>query len=84
MASCSKPTTVENQENTYQIERKIGKEIQDHVRKLGLPFKLDKLTEGQGNCFPIAVIQQCRRPEVMASIPPNIKELTVQEDGITG
>ena len=68
MASSSQPV-VQNQVNTYQIERRIGNEILDHVKKLGLPFQLDKLTEGQGNCFPIAVTQQCRRPEVMASLP---------------
>jgi hypothetical protein len=27
-----------------------------------LPLKLDQLTEGLGNCFPLVVIQQCRRP----------------------
>ena len=34
------------------------------VNRLHLPFILDKLTEGRGNCFPIAIIQQCQRPEI--------------------
>ena len=34
------------------------------VNRLQLPFVLDQLTEGRGNCFPIAVIQQCQRPEI--------------------
>ena len=34
------------------------------VQALGLPLKLDQLTEGLGNCFPISIIQQCRRPEI--------------------
>ena len=33
--------------------------------RLGLPFKLDQLTEGLGNCFPIAINQQLRRPEIL-------------------
>ena len=28
------------------------------IHRLQLPFKLDQLTEGLGNCFPIAIIQQ--------------------------
>ena len=36
----------------------------DAVHRLQLPFIVDQLTEGRGNCFPIAVIQQCQRPEI--------------------
>ena len=34
------------------------------IRRCNLNLKLDNLTEGYGNCFPNAIIQQCRRPEV--------------------
>ena len=51
-------------ENTLQTEAKIANEIMKTVQALGLPLKLDQLTEGLGNCFPISIIQQCRRPEI--------------------
>jgi hypothetical protein len=38
------------------------------VIRLGLPFKLDQLTEGLGNCFPVAIIQQLRRPEIFSQL----------------
>ena len=59
-------------EVNYQTERRIANEIMDTVHKLQLPFKLDQLTEGRGNCFPISIMQQCRRPEIynqLKSIP---------------
>ena len=80
MASSSRVEN-RNQEKRYKIERKIGDEILQHVRKLEIPFKLDQPTEGQGNSFPIAVIQQCRRPEINASLPSNIQQLVTQENG---
>ena len=56
----------------FQIERKIAHEIMETVERLQLPLKLDQLTEGRGNCFPMAIMQQCRRPEIqkqLKSIP---------------
>ena len=38
------------------------------VMRLGLPFKLDELTEGLGNCFPVAISQQLRRPEIFSQL----------------
>ena len=46
------------------VEQIIANQIMETVHRLQLPLKLDQLTEGRGNCFPIAVLQQCRRPEV--------------------
>ena len=80
MASTPTPKD-QNLVTIYQVEKKIGNEILQHVRKLNLPFKLDKLTEGQGNCFPIAIIQQCRRRQVLESLPSNIQHLVKQENG---
>ena len=48
----------------YETEKRIADEIMSTVHRLGLPFKLDQLTEGQGNCFPLAIIQQIKRPEI--------------------
>ena len=54
-----KPT---NHEAVLGTEGKIANEIMQNVIKLGLPLKLDELTEVLGNCFPVAIIQQLRRP----------------------
>ena len=60
-------------EIVVRTEGKIGNEIMKTVRALGLPLKLDQLTEGFGNCFPIAITQQCRRPEIMSHLNPTMK-----------
>ena len=51
-------------DDNFHIERKIAHEIMETVERLHLPLKLDQLTEGRGNCFPMSIIQQCHRPEV--------------------
>ena len=56
-----------------RTEGKIANEIMKTVKALGLPLKLDQLTEGLGNCFPIAIIQQCRRPEIFNQLKPIMK-----------
>ena len=45
------------------------------VHRLQLPFKLDQLTEGRGNCFPISIIQQCKRPEIFSYLRPALKNI---------
>ena len=79
MTSSSRP--VDQIPGDYQIEKRIGDEIIQHVKRLELPFKLDQLTEGQGNCFPIAIVQQCRRPEVMKTLPASIQQIVGLENG---
>ena len=54
--------------NNFQIERNIANEIMETVNRLQLPFRLDQLTEGRGNCFPISIMQQCRRPEIFSQL----------------
>ena len=34
------------------------------IRRCKVDLKLDNNTEGYGNCFPNAIVQQCRRPEI--------------------
>ena len=34
------------------------------IQRCNLQLKMDNPTEGFGNCFPNAIVQQCRRPEV--------------------
>ena len=51
-----------------QDERRIALEIMKKVRKLNLPLKLDEITEGRGNCFPLSVLAQCRRLEIFRQL----------------
>ena len=65
----------QQQDDNFQIERKIAHEIMETVERLQLPLKLDQLTEGRGNCFPMAIIQQCHRPEIRQQLKPIPKML---------
>ena len=51
------------------------------VHKLELPLKLDQLTEGQGNCFPISIVQQCHRPEILSYLRPKAKQIVRLRNG---
>jgi hypothetical protein len=53
----------------------------DTINRLQLPFKLDQLTEGLGNCFPIAILQQLRRPEILSQLRPAPKRLVKHQTG---
>ena len=68
-------------EEKYQIERIIANEILATIHRLQLPLKLDQLTDGKGNCFPIAIIQQLRRPEIFSQLRPKPKRLVQQRNG---
>ena len=46
--------------STYQS----GDLIMEGVRRAGHRFKMDRRTQGDGNCFPRAAKQQCDRPAV--------------------
>ena len=61
-------------------ERRIAREIMNTVWKLNLPLKLDEITEGQGNCFPLAILAQCRRPEVFKELNRSIQAQVYQND----
>ena len=65
----------------YDAEKRIAEEIMKTVRKLGLPFKLDQLTEGLGNCFPILIIQQLGRPEIASRLNRVTTQITKQKTG---
>ena len=51
------------------------------VIRLQLPFKLDQLTEGLGNCFPMAIIQQLRRPEIRSQLRPSLTRVLKHNTG---
>ena len=42
-------------------QRTSAQKIMDGVHRAGHLFKMDSITEGDGNCFPRAVKQQCQR-----------------------
>ena len=54
-AQTSQWSIKDQNEEVYQIERRIADEIMETVHRLQLPLKLDQLTEGKGNCFPISI-----------------------------
>ena len=63
---------------TYQIwktERSLADRIMNYVAKMNLNYKLDKLTRGQGNCFPIAVLQQLSHHDIFDSLMPDMKTI---------
>ena len=60
-------------------EKRIALEIMKTVRRLQLPFKLDGITEGRGNCFPLAIQAQCRRPEILEELHTTQKNIIIQD-----
>ena len=63
-----------------ETEAKIAYELMQIVRKFQLPWKLDELTEGRGNCFPLAIIAQCRRPEIFQDLSKPIQSIVSHGD----
>ena len=63
-----------------QIEVDIAHEIMRTIAKLQLPFMLDTITEGRGNCFPLAVIAQCRRKDIFRNLTPKLQLMVRQND----
>ena len=43
-------------------------EIMNSLSRCQLNWQLDTLTEGDGNCFPRAVVQQCHRSEIQENL----------------
>ena len=61
-----------------EIERKIAGEILKTIFRLKLPLCLDELTEGKGDCFPLALIAQCKRNEIWVELPQDLKRLILE------
>ena len=59
-------------------EIRIAHEIMKAARRLQLPLKLDEITEGRGNCFPLSVLAQCRRQEIFQDLTIPIQSLIQQ------
>ena len=64
----------------WKVERGAADAILSHCRKLKLPMKLDTLTQGLGNCFMVAVLQQLRRQEIHNNLGDDLKQMAVDLD----
>ena len=51
-------------------------EIRNAIARCQLHWKFDDFTVGDGNCFPRAVVQQCRRVEINTNLTENRKTKT--------
>ena len=72
---------ISQNDDQFQIERNIAREIMETVQRLQLPLKLDQITEGRGNCFPISIIQQCQRPEILSYLRPKLRKIVRLRNG---
>ena len=45
--------------------------LQEAILRCKLQLKFDNKTEGKGNHFPYAIVQQCRRPEIKGWLQGN-------------
>ena len=61
-------------------ELRIAQEIIQTVRRLQLPLQLDEITEGRGNCFPLSVLAQCRRLEIIQHLNETLRSLIEQNN----
>ena len=56
-------------------ERSWADTIMANMRRVGLSFKLDKLTRGNGSCLLIAVLQQLKRRELYSKLTEQVKQM---------
>ena len=56
-------------------ERSWADTIMANMRRVGLSFKLDKLTRGNGSCLLIAVLQQLKRMELYSKLTEQVKQM---------
>ena len=63
-----------------QNEQRIATEIMKTVRRLQLPLYLDEITEGRGNCFPLAILAQGRRNEVFQELRSQTQNIIAIND----
>ena len=68
--------------SSWEKERELADKIMDSMRenKIGDQFRIDRLTRGSGNCFMVATLQQCNRPEVYEGATPEVKDMADRMD----
>ena len=53
----------------------MEEEFTSAIQRCGLPLKLDEATEGDGNCWVRAVVQQLERPEMRQQLNDRTREI---------
>ena len=66
--------------NTWGCERDLADRIMKYVNQHNLMLKLDKLTRGHGNCYPVAVLQQIRREDIFKSLGQDLRQAALTLD----
>ena len=56
--------------------REIGQKIEKKAEDVGQDLKLDNLTKGAGDCFPISILQQLNRNEIHQNLDSKLKEIS--------
>ena len=64
----------------FANERRWAEIIIQHIIKMKQPFRLDRLTKGNGSCLMIALMQQLRRKEIYERARPEVQELARRLD----
>ena len=53
----------------------MAEEFTSAIQRCGLPLKLDEATQGDGNCWARAVVQQLERPEMRQQLNNRTREI---------
>ena len=65
---------------SFHSEKSVALELNSLIERRGLPFKIDKLTRGNGSCWMISVFQQCKRQEIYLYLQDDIRNLVDKMD----
>ena len=60
---------------SWAMERELADKILTNLKKKGLNFKLDDLTQGKGSCFMVAILQQMKRRDVQVYLSEEQKAI---------
>ena len=61
--------------SAWEGERRLADKILHYIQRLNLDYLLDKLTRGEGNCFPLAILQQLCQEEIFKSLRGDLKKI---------
>ena len=71
--ACANPPTIPHptwskEEKEVSKKQSLAAKIMETVSRAQLPFKLDKITQGDGNCFYRGIWSQCQRSQVSGTV----------------
>ena len=61
--------------SVWEGERRLADKILHYIQRLNLDYLLDKLTRGEGNCFPLAILQQLCQENIFESLRGDLKKI---------